>query len=72
MLKKMFWGPVLFLASWRDPMREGEAGRGRAPTLIERFARAICVISIFGSSQGDFPAFKERTFAGLHRLTAAL
>lgn len=72
MLKTMFWGTVLFSASWREPKREGEAGRASAPALIERFAGASCVISIFGSSQGDFSAFKERAFAGLHRLTAAL
>lgn len=56
-------------------MREGCAGRAKTPkppTLIEVFSGASCIISVFGSSQEDFPAFKERTFAGLHRLTASL
>lgn len=61
--------PLFFLASWREPTGRGR--REKAPTLIEVFARASCVISIFGSLQRDFPAFKEGTFAGLHRLTAS-
>lgn len=56
-------------------MRKGDRGREKAPkppTLIEVFSGASCIMSIFGSSQEDFPAFKERTCAGLRRLTASL
>lgn len=74
MLKKMFRGTSVLLGLLEGTNREGEkeGRREKAPTLIEVFARASCVISIFGSLQRDFPAFKERTFAGLHRLTASL